>query len=327
MADQAKTVFLFHGEDTYSSNQKLVHWKSEFIKKHGDTNVEIFDDKKLDTSNFSTNLEAMPFLSEKRMMIIKNIFKNGKKETLHSIAEAIERTPDFCIVIFQENGSADKRTTLYKRIQKFGKVEEFKNLSPAEISMWIRKEAQKSNMNISSQTASYLATHCGNELWRVAKEIEKLQLFAEGKEITQEMIDNLVTPALSASIFKLTDYIADRKTKESIAVLKTLKDSGEDLIKVFFMIVRHFRILTQVHDMIQKGEHHSTITKKMGQHPFVIQKTSSQSRNFTTESLKKIYRQLLEIDRDLKTGKIKIVQSDDRQYQLAIEKLIIDCCK
>ena len=39
-------------------------------------------------------------------------------------------------------------------------------------------------------------------------------------------------------------------------------------------------------------------------HPFVFRKTQSQARNFSFEELKKIYRKLLEIDLDMKTGRV-----------------------
>ncbi|MEK7086110.1 MAG: hypothetical protein AAB953_03810, partial [Patescibacteria group bacterium] len=90
---------------------------------------------------------------------------------------------------------------------------------------------------------------------------------------------------------------------------------------------RHFRILIQVHELINKGENSFTITKKLQQHPFVIQKTSYQEKNFSKEKLEKIYQQFLEIDTKVKTGIIKSYKTDEKEFELAIEKLIIDCCK
>ena len=70
--DSQKSVFLFHGEDTYSLNQKANFWRDEFIKKHGDTSLEVLDGKTLAPREFSTNLETLPFLSEKRLIIVKD---------------------------------------------------------------------------------------------------------------------------------------------------------------------------------------------------------------------------------------------------------------
>jgi DNA polymerase-3 subunit delta len=325
-----KTVYLFHGENSYSSTEKLKFWQVAFVKKYGDeSNIETIEGKKLDARQFETNIETMPFLIEKRFIIIKNFFSTAKKEDerLKQMATSIEKTPDFCIIIFHENKSADKRTSLYKKIVKIGKVEEFKAPAPPEIANWIIQKAKKEGIKISMANAHYLSQHAEPELWQISNELEKLKIYANGEEITQEMIDKLIKISLTASIFKFTDAIGQKNTKQSIKTLETLKENGEELGKIFFMLVRHFRILIQVQDMISKGEPEHSITKKLGQHPFVIKKTCQQSRNFTSEGLVKIYQELLEIDKNSKIGIIKSIQGDYSEYQLAIEKLIINCCK
>ncbi len=323
-----QNIFLFHGDDSYSSSKKLKSWEKAFLKKYGeDANIEIIEGKKMDVSQFETNIETVPFLCDKRFIIIKDFLANAKDEARKRITKSIEKTPDFCILVFHENKSTDKRTSLYKKLVKIGKVETFNPLSPGELTMWIQKKAKEENIKIPIVTSQYLSHYAGPELWRIASELEKLKVYANGEEVTKEMIETLVTPSLSASIFKLTDSIAQKNAKVSLTTLKTLKESGEELTKVFFMIARHFRILIQVHDMVQKGNPAHSISKKLRQPPFVIQKTSSQSKNFTSEKLVEIYKTLLQIDIATKTGLIKAYQKDDREYQLAIEKLILDCCK
>lgn len=324
----AKTVFLFYGEDTHTSNEKVALWKTEFIKKYGEeANVEVLDGKSLDIRSFVTNLESIPFLCEKRLIIIKNFLEKGGKEDQKIVADALEKTPDFAIVLFHETEVPNKTTSLFKKIKKIGKIEEFAPLSQQEALKWTLNKAKKEDIKISTVVANYLNLQCGIELWRISTELEKLKTYADGKEITQSMIDELVTPSLTASIFKLTDSIAAKNVKESLKTFETLNNSGEDLTMVFFMIVRHFRILIQVQEMAQKKENQATMAKRLKQHPFVVLKTASQSKNFTQQKLEEIYKNLLEIDRKFKTGIIKSYPGDNREYSLAIEKLIIECCR
>ena len=323
---QQKSIFLFYGDDTYSSSQKVKIWGKEFVKKHGDINFEIIEGKTFNTTDFVTNMEAIPFLSEKRLIIIKGLLSKIKADDQKRIAKSLEKTPDFCILVFHEEQAPDKRTALFKKISKLGKVEEFKKMSPYEFQKWTLNRAKKENININQQNANFLNQHCGYELWTVSNELEKLKLFTNNKEVTKEIIESIVTPSLSASIFKLTDSLAEKNAKASLKTLEILQDSGEELNMIFFMIVRHFRILIQVSDMISKGNPQNSIQKKLKQHPFVIQKTSSQSKNFTMELLEKIYKKLLQIDIEIKTGIIKSYQADKTELKLTIEKLIVECC-
>lgn len=327
---KSKHIYLFHGENSYDSFQKVANWQNQFRSKYGEDALEIIDGGKLDVASFNTNIESPPFLSEKRLVIIKNLFQQKATEKhkakLQQIAKNLDKCIDECILIFHETGNADKRTALYKKIAKIGTAEEFKTPDQAAINKWILEKAKSLKLSMDFKTSNFFSQYCGQNLWSLAKEMEKLQTYSNGSPITTEMIEDICIPSISSSIFKLTDSLSQKRLKESIKTVETLTDSGEDLIRIFFMIVRHFRILIQVKDMVQKNETRQTIIKKLKQHPFVIQKTTQQSQNFGSEQLQNIYAQLLEIDRKSKTGAIRIYGRDNSELKLAIQQLIIDCC-
>lgn len=319
-------IFLFHGPDNYQSSQKLKLWHDEFVKKFGEEAIEVITAKELDKAQFLTNIQALPFLCEKRLIIVKDYLSLKKTEEYKHIAQNLDKSEENCILIFHENGATEKTNPIYKKIQKIGKVEEFKGMSINEVAKWIMEKARQDKMMLDSPTAFYLSEQCGPDLWNLSSELEKLRLFASGKPITKEMINQLCIISLSSSIFKLIDLIGQKNRKKSIEAITLLEYNDEDMGKIFYMIVRHFRILIQVMEMLKKGENQTSIAKKLGQHPFVIQKTLNQCKNFKPEEIEKIYQKLLEIDLKSKTGIIKTYKSDNREFKLAIEHLIIGCC-
>lgn len=320
-------IFLFFGEDTYSSSQKLKFWQEEFTKKYGTDALEIITGKTLDPAQFSTNIETMPFLSEKRFIIVKDFIQEQDEEAHEKVAKNLENTNELCIIVFYENEAPNKTNVLFKKISKIGQIEEFPHLFSADITKWILNKAKQDNIKIGPREVSYLEQYCEPNLWTISNELEKLKIYANGKPITKEMIEELCTPSLTSSIFKLTDAVAQKNVKDSLKTFAILKDSGEDLIRIFFMLARHFRILIQVKEMIDKRENQQSIIRRLKQHPFVIQKTSLQSKNFTQKRLEEIHEKLLVIDIKTKTGKIKSYRGDNKEFELEVEKLIIDCCK
>ncbi len=325
-----KNIYFFYGEDTYSIHQKLKFWTDQFEKKHGgDMNIQTIEGKELDTKEFGTNINAMPFLAEKRLVIVKNYLGQGKAEEQKKVAETLgSEIPDFCVLVFTENAIPDKRTSLFKKLTKIASVTEFKALQPAQLTTWVLNETTNRKGKIERLNATLLAERVGPDLWQLSNEIDKL-ISASGPEapITKELIEDLVAESLSSSIFKLTDSLATKNRKGSLKVFKTLIESGEDLMMIFYMLVRHFRILIQTHFLVNQGEHPQSISKRLKLHPFVAQTASNQSKNFTHEQLKDIYGKLLEIDKSFKTGKIKISVEDTRELLLEIEKFIIESCK
>lgn len=320
-------IFLFHGPDTYQSNQKLRFWENEFAKKFGEDAIEVIQGKDLDKADFITNIQTLSFLSEKRLTIVKDYLSLKKADDHKLIAQNLDKAEESCILIFYENGPAEKANPIYKKIAKIAKIEEFKGLSINETNRWIMDKAKTDRIMLDTPTAYYLNEQCGPDLWSLSNELEKLRLYANGKPVSKEMINELCTISLNSTIFKLIDLIGQKNHKKSIEAFTLLQDNNEDIGKVFYMIARHFRILIQVMDMLKKGENQLSITKRLNQHPFVIQKSLNQCRNFKPEELEKIYKQLLEIDIKSKTGVIKTYKADNREFKLAIEHLIISCCK
>jgi DNA polymerase III subunit delta len=327
MTKDKKTIYLFFGEDTFSSNQKVNVWRKEFEKKFGDINIEILEGQKLEANDLSGYIEAAPFLGEKRLVVIYDFLSKGKKDEQKKAAEVIENTPDTCICAFVENHSPDQRTSLFKKIKMIGQTHEFKFMTEAQVTGWILEKSKTQNIQISQNNANYLASLTGPNLWTLKNELEKIKMYCKEREVTQNDLDDLVKPTMTSSVFKLTDYLSAKNTKKSLETFNILRDSGEELIKILFMIARHFRILIQVHDLQKQNFMKNDIISKTGEHPYVIQIAMNQSRNFDMEKLKEIYRALFDLDVGIKTGKIASSGDSKKELIIAIEKFIVDLCK
>ncbi len=322
-----QNIYLFHGEDSYTSNQKSLYWQKEFEKKYGDLNSEIFDGEDLTAHAFTEAVNTLPFLSDKKFVVVKNAFAQTPTEELKKIAEKIDQIPEHCVVIFVERKKADLRTSLYKQIKKHGQALDFNPMDTPDLIKWILTKAQKKQANLNHRAAGYLAETVGPNLWQMSHEIEKLALNTNGREITHQDIDELTSPNLETTIFKLTDNLSLKRRKESLKTLKTLIDSGENLIPTLYAIAAHFRTVIQVKDCATKNIKPPAIIKTLKKHPFVVNKAISQSKNFTEPALKNIYKQLLQIDINMKTGKIKMTTEDQTELRLSLEKLIANFCR
>jgi len=323
-----KNVYLFFGEDSYSSNLKLRTWKDAFAQKHGgDMNIELLEGKTLNKIDFESAVNSTPFLADKRLVIINNFLDKGDKEEQKKIADFLEEElPDFTVIVFIEAEMPDKRSSLFKKINKIGNLEEFELLIGPNLTRWIITKANEKDLLISPNIADYIGRIAGSDLWNLNNELDKLKSYSRTSKITQEAVDDLVHPNLTASIFKFTDYLAQKNRKGSLSTMNVLIESGEDIVKIIFMIVRHFRILLQVKDLKDRGISKSEIMDKLKLHPFVISTMIEQCPNFTREKLKAVYNALLKIDTGIKTGKIKLLADDKTELRLALEQFIHAVC-
>ncbi|EKD48135.1 MAG: hypothetical protein ACD_65C00105G0001 [uncultured bacterium] len=324
MSQSLGNLIFMYGEDTYSIYEKINLWKSEFVKRYGsDINLAEIEGEKAIANNVTDAITAMPFLAEKRLVIIKNFILDAKNEEQKKLVEKLKEVPDTTVLVFYETASPDKRVSLFKYLSKTAKVYTFEELSGQTLNKWILEKTEKEGGKIGIMSASYLAEFIGPDLWKLSNEIKKLVAFANGKEIQSRDIDAIVVPSSETSIFKFTDQLGSSRIQSAIETLHALVESGEELPYIFAMIIRQFRLLIQVKDLLRKGFQRQQIIDRMKIAPFVASNLMSQARNFEPDQLKKMHRRLLEMDERIKTSKIYFSTTDKKHYLMHLEKLII----
>jgi DNA polymerase-3 subunit delta len=69
------------------------------------------------------------------------------------------------------------------------------------------------------------------------------------------------------------------------------------------MFTRQFRLLIQVKELADEGKRPQTISQELKLHNFVVGKLYQQCQGFSLTQLEQIYRHLLDIDVEVKTGR------------------------
>ncbi|KKR25966.1 MAG: hypothetical protein UT55_C0023G0012 [Candidatus Peregrinibacteria bacterium GW2011_GWE2_39_6] len=135
-----QNIVLLYGENTFNLHEKIRFWKQAFIEKYnGDINIDEFDGQ-TEPHLIVEAASAMPFLSEKRLVVVKNFLELQKPETLKKMADHLDLISENTVLIFIESTPPDKRTTLFKKIQKIARIEEFKPLSSELLLTWTLKK-------------------------------------------------------------------------------------------------------------------------------------------------------------------------------------------
>lgn len=311
--------YLLFGPDTYSSRKKLESIKQKYLPEGvGDINFVNIDGDSASFEDMMRQIQTMPFLSTKRLVIIKNLLISGQKDVQEKIAENLIKIPKETLVIFWEQGDPDKRSKLYKKLAIPKHFQVFHQLSGWQLIDWIKKEIKNRGGKIDNGAAERLATACGPDLWRLSLEIDKLLSYKDKEKIIEEDVNKMVKTQISAKIFDMIDAIAAKNARLASQKLHELLTAGENEIYLLSMIAYQFRNLIIIKDLTNRSLNPSEISQKTALHPFVIRKSLDIIDNFTTEKLQKIYQKLLEADISIKTGQI--------EPRLALDLLIVGLC-
>lgn len=321
-------IIFLYGEDTYRSYNKLTQIKKKFKEKDpSGLNLDVLDGDEAEFSEIKKAIETIPFLTKKRLIILKNILKEGSKDLKNEIADFIEKEnlPSFSIIVFWEAGEPDRRDRLFKVIKQRSKSENFELLFGYHLENWIKNEVKTRGGVITSQAVNKLSAYVGNNLWQMSNEIEKLILYASQRsqdgrvEIISDDVELLVKAKLETNIFNFIDALGAKNKKLGLKLLHDQIALGQNEIYLLAMITYQFRNMILVSEALNRTKNQYQIAKELNLHPYVVKKTVGQIRNFNLRQLKNIYQKLLEIDIWLKRKRI--------DPKLSLDLLVTELCQ
>ncbi|OGF21408.1 DNA polymerase III subunit delta [Candidatus Falkowbacteria bacterium RIFOXYB2_FULL_38_15] len=311
-------ILFLYGEDTYRSRQKLKQIEERFKQTDKSRiNLFIFDGEKTPFKNIEKEIVSAPFLHDKKLIVIENFLKKkggAKAQEDLIIFLKKNKVPESAVIIFWEEGIPDMRSAVFKLLNKPKQAEKFEPLPEAKLCQWISKEVSERKIEIEKQATELLATLVGPDLWQIAGELDKLVAFTVKREskqniITAEDVKIFVKGRFDEDIFSLTDAIGNRNKKQIFKLLNEQISAGLKEAYIFSMLARQFRILFQIKETVEKkysfvspGDYSlkQNLASDLGLHPFVVQKTLAQIKNYKLEELKNIYKKLLSIDMKMK---------------------------
>lgn len=305
-------IFYLYGTDTYRSREQLGRLKTKFLAdvQGADNTILYFDGKDVTFDALRSELVSGTLFSSKKMLVIENFLKSGKKEEkklVHNFLEEKDKELEDAIIFLEdkEDGKKKAATKFEKFLAKQKYAYEFNQLSVGQLKGWAMKKFEESNVKIETDALDLLVNIVGTDLWTLSSEVDKLVNYAEGKKVAiviREMVSLFVRAKTDDNIFQLIDAISLQNTKKALELLNGQIESGVNEIYIHTMITRQFRILLQVKTLSERGPvTKQDVASRLKLHPFVAQKAIAQVQRYTLERLVEIYDQLVEIDVKLKS--------------------------
>lgn len=315
-------IFFWTGEN-FLIDEKIFQWKKIFLEKHWEMNYEKISFPEASFQEILTSITSAPFLAEKRLVVVKWLpYSSEIKERekfsdneLENFLATLETIQEDTILVFVSPKS-DKRTKIFKWIQKIAKKEEFSH-PDKKISEWVKNFCDRKKINISEKNISFLLWFTWKNLYNIVNELKKLKNFSLWNEISQSDIEKNILDNSEVNIFKITALISSWDSKKAYLELQDLMRAGEEMHYIFNLLIRQFRLLLACFDL--KDLPSSEIWKTLWIAPFAASSLKKQVWNFSLEQLLEKNKKCYEIDKWIKTWKIP----SDEILALRIEKDLI----
>lgn len=284
------------GENSFEINERVTRLVAEY-----EGEVERLDGSELAPEQLPDLLSGITLFSTKRLIVLKHASQN--KLVWTALGEWLERgiTNDLALV----ETTLDKRTKIFKWLQKNAKTVEAKNLQPHEAVRWLiqlnkpsvdKTTKEQSSFEIERDVAEYLVEYVGTDQWRLSNELTKLKLSKQ--KITLELVREIAEPTLQATSFELLDA-AFARNRDRLEKSFSVVSRNEDAHMFFGLLASQIYALAL---MCSAGSRRNDeVAKSSGVHPYVLQKITPLAHATSHEQLRDLVGRLAELDEHLKS--------------------------
>jgi DNA polymerase-3 subunit delta len=310
---QPPSVYLFYGDDPLNLRQAVDSLRDR-LGDSADLNLQRFNANTLDLNQLAAACQALPFLAERRVVIIENAerlaggtdFRRGLEQLLESLPPSTALV--FAAALEPGNRSAEKDFQKRSPILDWTNahpdvsyVRRFARLTGAAFARWLIDHAAERKATLEPQAAELLAALVDEDPLLAEQELSKLVDYAgEQGAITAASIEKLTPMYGQTDIFEVVDGLG--RGGESLLKLHRLLQE-QDPAYVFLMVVRQFRLLLQARQALDDGQDPGQV---LGVPAFVARKVASQATSFTLQALESFYHQLVALDVAVKRGEANL---------------------
>ncbi len=308
-----RNIYLLHGSESFLRKKYAEVLVSAFLPENDTINLSRFYGKKTDIAEVLSMADTMPFMSENRVIVCENtdIFTRSCDE----LADYIPNIPENCRIIFSEE-KIDARLKHTKAVRSHGCIAEFTPLSEDGLRDFIIKKLAKEHRQITQAALDLFMERCGDDLWTVSNELEKIISYSFGKDgIRPADIEAVCPPSPEDKIFNMIDAIVASNTQKAVGLYKDLLLLRSEPMGILALLREQFRLLLHVKDLDNDGMNIREMAPVLKMRDTRIKMAYPSARRVDRKRLKRSVILCADTDERIKSGLIDPV--------IGVETLII----
>ena len=274
----------------------------ELIKELGfnDASITTYDLEEDSITSLIEDADTISFLTPSKVIIGKNLSNNNLDDkNIKTLSKYLDNPNSDVLLIFVTTNIDTRKKSIKEVINKLSLV----NISTDTKS--IVKDILK-GYDVEYRVINLLDEYYKDDLERLISETKKLALaFINTKKITyKEAIDLLVKPLNKQDTlaFDLVREIALKDKKKALNIYNELLSYNIESYALFGLLESQYRLLYQVKVLNKRNISYNDMASILEVHPFRVKKTLELVRYYTLKEIRKLLKNLADIDYKIKSG-------------------------
>lgn len=282
-------IYFLQGEEPFFIDnilQNIEHHALDDTQKS--FNQYVLYGKEINFTDILNVARKYPMMGERQVVIVKEAqeLKDWKKEDAQNllISYLENPLPTTILVFGYKYKTLDRRTRISKVLEKNAVFLVSKKIYENQVPDWIRSYAQAKEAKITDRAIMILAENIGNNLQRLANEIDKLKLnLSDEQQIDDVAVQKYVGISKDYNTFELQKALALRDEVKANKIINyfSANPSANPLVLVVTNLYAYFSKLLLIHD--QGAGDKNAVARAIGVNPFFATEYMQAARNYPAQ--------------------------------------------
>jgi len=323
-----RPLYFIQGEEPFYIDQ-IIHYLEENVLEPSERgfNQLILYGKDHSMGNIIVQARRFPMMAQRQLVVVReaqDVADLNRKDGQDLLEKyAANPVPSTILVFGYKYKKLDGRKALAGILDKKAILVNSDKIPDYKLNDWISAYLKSQEIPSSSSAVQLLADHIGNDLSRIAKELEKVKLsLGPGTELTKEIIHEKIGISKEFNGFEFQNALATRNMAKALQIADYFVSNPKsaNLIQITSLLFTYFIKVLQTHVNLKADD--KTLATILNVNPFFVKDYKIAKSRFSVNQLLHILHQIRLAD-----GYSKGIDSGDREEISIYKDLILQIVK
>lgn len=280
-----KPIYWLEGEEEFFIDEVMDFAEKKILSEaDASFNLSVFYGKDANWADIINACRRYPMFAERQVVLLKEAQQMRDIDKLEPYIENPLSSTVF--VVSYKGKTLDGRSKLSKTIKKHGEVFLSKKIYENQLPSWAQGYIQSKGLSIAPKALSLLVDHVGNDLSRIANEIDKLSInMGATKAITDDDIEKYIGVSKEYNIYELQQAFSRKDLAKAINIFQYFESNPKAVPYVLVLpsLYGYFTKIMTIYQMQDKSER--ALRPLFFNNPVLIQQAIDTLRNYSFSDL------------------------------------------
>jgi DNA polymerase-3 subunit delta len=322
-------VYFLHGEEPYYIDVAVKSFENDVLAEDEKAfNQTVVYGKETTYQEVLALARQFPMMGDKMLIIVKEAqdLKLGENETA-ALLNYLENPAESTILVFaHKNKKLDGKTRkLSNLLKKKNFIYSSEKMRDYEVPKFIQQELKTLKINAAQNISLLLAEYLGNDLSRIANELNKLKLvLKENETLDEKLVERHIGISKEFNVFELQKALGQKDAAKAMKIVHYMGKNPKTnpLVMTIGSLYNFFSNIIIYHTLA--GQSPQIIASEMGINPYFIKDYAESARFYPLKHATRLISILRETD--LKSKGLGANQTEDAELlkEMAYKILNVD---